>query len=187
MKTGLKDSWRRYLGIVLVGLVGLNVVTYLSYTMRRVLEEQTLAARVSSLESDVQREGKLAADLRRRMETMEQNRLDLARFYSEIVGQRKTGQRRTHLELEEIAAQLGLRPERSTYTEEELKGAPLMRFKITMPLTGSYKQLISFVDRLEHAPRFLTVDQVHISARGEASLDVLISAYFRTEAKGKHG
>jgi hypothetical protein len=62
-----------------------------------------------------------------------------------------------------------------------VNGLPLTRFRFTMPVTGSYAQLVAFLDRLERSSYFVTVDQVQFSGTqgGEAPmLGLTLSTYF---------
>jgi Tfp pilus assembly protein PilO len=53
-----------------------------------------------------------------------------------------------------------------------------------MPLSGTYGQLVSFLDKIQRSPRFVTVDEVRLS-RAEAGqrpeMEVSFSAFFRPE------
>ena len=65
-----------------------------------------------------------------------------------------------------------------------MKGSDsLARFRITMPISGSYRQIVSFLQRIEALPHFVTVDSISLredSAAGGRStnLNVVLSVYF---------
>jgi Tfp pilus assembly protein PilO len=53
-----------------------------------------------------------------------------------------------------------------------------------MPVSGNYRQLTAFLERMERSSHFITVDEVSLrkrSAAGDADLDVTMSAYVRSE------
>jgi Tfp pilus assembly protein PilO len=107
-----------------------------------------------------------------------------------VVRERRGSEAAALHEVESLARELGLHPERRTYRHAEVKGLPLVRVEINMPISGSYTQLVSFLDRLERSSAFLTVDRVELrgkeGAEGEADLSVVLSAYFRAEAAEGH-
>jgi Tfp pilus assembly protein PilO len=135
----------------------------------------------------VERERRATAELRRKAETVESNNRDVARFYREVVGGRRIGLLPVLEELEGIAARLGLESPRRNYAPKEVKGvAGLSRFQVTMPVTGNYRQLGSFLGALEQSPHFLTVDKVTLRQKegSTADLAVVLSAYFRGDEGG---
>jgi Tfp pilus assembly protein PilO len=168
-------------GWIAVGaLAAVNAIGFLVYTLPKRLEDRNLNARVASLRAEVERERVIAMRLRRRSEALQANAADAKRFYEGL------GSRTLLLtvleELQRTPSELGLRVGRRSYQPNAVKGLPLTRYSITMPVTGSYRQLTSFLDRMEGSPHFLTVDQVNLRKRvsaGEADLDVTMSAYVR--------
>src|SRR5262249_48865046 len=155
-------------------------------------QERTVAARVDDLRADLERERALVASLGEREATLRQNADDAKRFYGEVVGRREERLGPGLKGIEKTAQQLGLQTGRIGSQPREVKQAPLVRFGITMPITGTYQQLVQFLDRIERSKEFLTVDQV--SLRGKegsgADLNVELSAYFRSgpqDAGGSRG
>ena len=61
----------------------------------------------------------------------------------------------------------------------------LLRIKVTLPLEGSYAQLVAFLERVERSKHFLTVDRIALTGDtdGAANLQVELSAYFRSEGR----
>ena len=80
--------------------------------------------------------------------------------------------------------QLGLTLGNRTYDDEGVKGSDsLARFRITMPISGSYRQVASFLQRIEALPHFVTVDSIAIREDTAApsrstNLNVALSVYF---------
>jgi Tfp pilus assembly protein PilO len=90
-------------------------------------------------------------------------------------------------EIEAMAHQPGLVAGRRGYTREALKGMPLTRVAIKLPLEGSYQNLVGFLEKVERGKRFLTVDKIALSQKaedrgGQALLLVELSAFFKEEA-----
>lgn len=181
----MSPAWRRRAWTFLGALAALNAGAFFAYTLPKRLEERTLAARVLSLRAEVDGERQVVARLRRRVETLQANAADATRFY-ESLGSRS--QLLTVLEeLQRTPRELGLKVGPRAYEPAQVKGLPLTRYAINMPLTGSYRQLTAFLDRMEGSSHFLTVDQVNLRKRvaaGEADLDVSMSAYVRSPSRG---
>jgi Tfp pilus assembly protein PilO len=180
--------WRRWAWIGLGAVAALNALVFVVYTVPKRLEERSLAARVASLRSEVERDRATVARLRRRTEAVQANAADATRFYDGL------GSRRELLavlaELQRTSRELGLRVGRRSYEPKEVRGLPLTRYSITMPLSGTYRQLTSFLDRIERSPHFLTADEVSLRKRGaggEADLDVVMSAYVRSDLRATDG
>jgi Tfp pilus assembly protein PilO len=172
---------RRRSWIALGGLAALNAIVFAAYTFPKRLEERSVNERIVSLKAEVERERMVVGRLRRRAETLQANAADVKRFYDGL------GTRSLLLsvleELQRTSTQLGLKVGRRSYEPNQVKGLPLTRYAITMPVTGSYRQLTAFLDRMEGSSHFLTVDQVNLRKRvaaGEADLDVAMSAYVRS-------
>jgi Tfp pilus assembly protein PilO len=84
-----------------------------------------------------------------------------------------------------IARQLGLTLGSRSYSNDAVKGShSLARFRITMPISGTYPQVASFLQRLEALPHIVTVDSIALHedsgvAYGRSTnLNVVLSIYF---------
>lgn len=174
---------RRHLLLAFVGLLGLNAAVFAAHTLPRTMQERSARSRAAVVRAEVERERLRTAALRERVEAARSNASDRERFYREVVGERRSSLHTILREMEITAAELGLRLEQ-TIDEQKVEGAPLDRFVIRMPVTGTYRQLVSFLERLEQSGHFLTVDQIQLRDKGgekAAKLDVVVSAYFRRE------
>ena len=83
-----------------------------------------------------------------------------------------------------MAREPGLTAGHRGYAREPVKGTPLVRVMITVPLSGTYGQLVGFLEKVERGKRFITVDRVAIRRNtsehgGQAQLAVELSGYFR--------
>lgn len=187
-----RPFWHRRLRVPLLVLLGLNAAVFLVYTLPRTVRERTLASRLVTLRADVEREGRFTAALRKQAETVRSNTRDMERFYRQVVGNQDEDLLKSVEDLEKIASNLGLKPQRRSFKAEELKGVPLVRLVVSMPVSGTYRQLVSFLDRIERSPRFVIVDKVQLQERGqagsdEADLRIVLSCYFRSETGASRG
>jgi Tfp pilus assembly protein PilO len=180
----VKPFWRRRLLLPFLVLLGLNLAALAAYTMPRTIRERTLIGRGASLREELLQQRQQTDALRRRSETMTRNTADTRRFYGQTLGT-KASLLAVQRDLEALAHELGLRTGNRTYTTEEVKGSDsIRRFEMTMQVKGTYRQLVSFLDRLERLPHFLTLDQVRLGRResgGATQLDLRLSLYFRVE------
>ena len=169
----MKPFWRRRLLVPFLVLLALNVGVFLAYTLPRRMQEKNIASRAVVLREEVERERRSTAELRRRAETLESNNRDVARFYREVVGGRRIGLLPVLEELEALANKLGLQSPRRNYAPKEVKGvAGLSRFQVTMPMTGTYRQLGAFLGSIEAFCRAKELNYVRVSS--DVPLDDLV-------------
>ena len=128
------------------------------------------------------------AALKERADTIRSNTRDTDRFYRDVVARPKEGLLPTLEYVEKTAEELGLTARSRSYTERDVKGLAV-EFVIAMPLSGPYKQIVAFLDRLEQSSRFLIVDEVQLHSRTDVGADLAfsLSAYFRAEPGEVHG
>ena len=184
----MSPRWRRRALVVLAVGAGLNGVVYAAYTLPRTLSARRLAQRKQDLENEVQRERLAAERQHRQAETIRANTDDARRFYESTVGGRAASLVPVLRSIEGMAREGGMRPGAAGYRAQDVKGLPLDRFVITMPVAGTYRQLVSFVQRLEQSPYFLILDEVRFSGEGtgsRAELSMVLSCYFRESGEGE--
>lgn len=167
----------------LLALFAANVVLFVAYTLPRTLQERSLAAHAAALKSDVEREKRNLQRLRERADTIRANGQDLEAFYGKTL--QEPGQLISVLkEIDKQAPSSGGR----SFRPADVKGAAVSRFIVTMPLSGSYDQLVAFLRTLERSPHFVTVDRVALREKEQAAqLDVELSVYFRAAPPGEKG
>ena len=181
----MRPFWQRRLLPPAVALAAVNAVAFFAYTRPRAACEKNIAERAVGLREDVAAERARVARVRQRAQALESNAGDVGRFYAAV------GPRDTVLAVQEdivgLGRQLGLTIGARSYTNEAVKGGKgLSRFKIVTPVTGSYRQVATFLHRLESMSHFVTVDQVALredaaaGARG-TNLNITLSVYFREE------
>ena len=86
--------------------------------------------------------------------------------------------------IEAMARAPGLTPGRRSFRRREIEDVALERVAVTLPLDGSYEQLVGFLQEVERSPRFLTVDRISLRGDddGEGTLQVEMSAFMRLPA-----
>jgi Tfp pilus assembly protein PilO len=174
----MRPLWRRLL-LPLAILALVNTAVYGAYTLPRTIAERTLAARAAALRGEVEREQQRLHEERRQDRLLTRNAEDVAELYKRA-GQ-KTSILKVRDEVEALAREIGFRLGTRSYTDEPVKGLPLTRFRFSMPVTGTYAQLVAFLDRLERSNHFVTVDQVQLRGTedgGTPVLNLTLSTYF---------
>jgi Tfp pilus assembly protein PilO len=181
----MKPFWRRRLLVPALVLLALNVGAYLAYTMPRAKFERDIAAEAVTLRQEVAEERARVEAKRRRARTIQDNTADVARFYEAV------GTKDTVLAVQEdivaLGRRLGLRMGSRSYGNESVKGSnSLSRFRITMPISGTYRQLVQFLEGLQAMDHFVTVDSIALredtgAAGRSTSLNVVLSVYFKDE------
>jgi Tfp pilus assembly protein PilO len=177
----VKPFWRRRLLVPALVLLALNAGTFFAYTLPRGARERTITARALVLRDEVAQERSRVEGVRERARTIEANKADVGRFYQALG--RKDSLLRIQEDIVAVARQLGLTLGSRAYSNEAVKGSEsLARFKITMPISGSYRQVASFLQRIEALPHFVTVDSISLredsGAGRSTSLSVVLSVYF---------
>jgi Tfp pilus assembly protein PilO len=178
----MKPFWQRRLLPPALVLAAANGVAYFAYTRPRTDFERDIATRAVSLREEVAGERARVARVRQRVHALETNAGDVGRFYESV------GRKDTVLAVQEdivgLGRQLGLTIGSRSYAKDTVKGGKgLARFRIVMPVSGSYRQIATFLHRLESMRHFVTVDQVALredaGAGGRAtSLNISLSVYF---------
>jgi Tfp pilus assembly protein PilO len=180
------EAWGRGLRRVLLGLLAVNVAVFATYTAPRLLTRRSQEREVQVLRAEVAREQAIVGAMRDRATTVEANERDTRRFLARVLEPASSGLMAVLSEIEKDASEAGLELQSRTMTHDGLRGLPVVRVAINLPVRGSYADLVAFVERLEASRRFLVVDAVALRrhrAGGEAEMNVDLSAYFR-EAEG---
>jgi Tfp pilus assembly protein PilO len=110
--------------------------------------------------------------------------VDVERFYARLGPKGTLSQVRAEITM--LARELGLKVGGLSYNPEEVKGGEgVAQLQMRMGVSGTYRELAAFLDRLERSSYFVTVDQIQIGKReqsGQAALDITLSAFYRAPA-----
>lgn len=177
-----RPFWRRRLLPAVVALVALNLVVLAAWTVPRTLRLRNAEARVQVAREEVETERARAAGIRERAGAIDANTSDLQTFYDGVVGTEQIDLLPTLEEIEQMARAPGLTPGRRRFSREEIENVALERVSITLPLEGSYEQLVGFLQEVERSARFLTVDRISLRSsggEGAGTLQVELSAFMR--------
>lgn len=177
----MRRRWRDRLKVPLLVLLILNVGVYVAFTMPRSMRERSAAVRGAVLRDEIERDRRVTAALRARSDAMRSNREDLDRFYERLGPKGTLSQVRA--EITTLAQDLGLRVGGLAYSPETVKGGEgVAQLHMRMQVSGTYRELAAFLDRLERSAHFVTVDQIQLRKRdtgSEGGLDIALSSFYR--------
>jgi len=173
---------RLKVGAILGSVAILNLILYLMLNLPRMHRESQEEGRVTVVTqnlAEVSRRVSLMKDLDGRYET---ERGKMEHFYNEILGTKDSRMIQIQREVRSIATSLQMDPETIAYTPEILDKVGLVRFGISVPLVGDYRNLRQFISRIEKSENFLIIDSVTLGGAkdGGALLDlnIQLSTYF---------
>jgi Tfp pilus assembly protein PilO len=184
--TAAAPFWRTRLLPAFLVLLGVNLAGFVAWTGPRYWGQRSAASRLEAAQAEAARRRAATAALRERAKAIRDNTADVQRFYESLGGTEKTDLLPTLQAIEEMARTPGLRPGTRTFRREDAEGARAERVAVTLPLEGSYGQLVGFLREVQRSPRFVTVDSVAMRAgrgEGETALQVVLSAYLRRPAE----
>jgi Tfp pilus assembly protein PilO len=178
--------WQKRLLPAFLVLLGLNLLALAGWTGPRYWRQRNAATRAEAARAEVEQQRAEVLGLRERAGAIRANASDVQRFYKST-GTEKSELLPTLEAIEEMARGPGLQPGARSFRREEVQDAHVERVVVTLPLEGSYAQLVGFLREVERSPRFLTVDRVAMRAdpEGATSLQVELSAYLRPSAGGR--
>ncbi len=183
--TGGKPFWRRRLLPLFLVLLAANVLAFAAWTGPRYWMQKNAARRAEAARAELERQRQVTISLRERTAAIRENAADVERFERSLAGAERSDLLPALKAIEDLARSPGLKPGARTFERDEVKDAPVERVAVTLPLEGSYEQLVGFLREVEASPRFLTVDRVSMRAenQGGGRLQVELSTYLRTSGE----
>lgn len=173
------------LGLLLIANLGF----YLFLNMPRLRALGDLRSARASVLSSL----KVTTDRNERMnhliQTYDEELVRLDDFYGNRLGTQGSRMTAIQREVRAIAREFRIDPENIDYVTTQVEGTDLMRFQITVPLTGGYPNLRHFLNRIESSQHLLTVDSVELTGSREGgamlSLTVKMATYFKSLDRGR--
>lgn len=186
---GLLKRRRGFLWLLAVLL--LNAAVFAGVTHRLANKQERLAVELERLRAEL---GEKEVELRVVSESearAARNAEAVRRFWSDVVQGRAPGLTEAWDEIDRLASETNVARGRTGYDRELLK-VGLEQIKATMPVAGSYFDLVRFINRLERSERFFLVEQIALSQRktGESAIQLdcriafFLKAGTRAEAAG---
>lgn len=165
------------LGALLLVANGVGFAAFTWPRLTRVRRAESRAQAVSTRKATLQ---KLWSQVITRKELVTQNRKDIESLNRDHLKYRAEDLFKAQREIEKLALDAGLKPKKSAYSLERIKGTELVRCVVTLPLDGSYKNLTGFLSRIESAKRFIVVEQMALAEEeAGAKMNLKLSAIFK--------
>lgn len=148
---------RAVLGILLLGnLVLLSLMLYPPGGSLVELEDRLISLRQRSLEQNRALEG-----LRTLTTRVRESRAAGEKFLTSFFMDRRKAASTIVSELSSLAKQAGIRPKEHSFVLEPVEGAEdLSIMTVNGAYEGSYADLIQFLFRIDHSPRFLIIENL---------------------------
>jgi Tfp pilus assembly protein PilO len=151
-------SRRRYYLPLAIGLA-VNVAVYVALTYRLATKQERLAREQGSLTETVENRRAELAELESERERLVRNEETADAFWSEVVQPRDPGLTEAIAELDRLAESSGVEAGRTQFQYSELD-VGLVQVIASMPLEGTYFNLVRFINSLERSPRFFLVREI---------------------------
>jgi type IV pilus assembly protein PilO len=119
------------------------------------------------------------ANLKNRLQRLQQAENDLKSVYSRILIPNQSGVTDIRLELESLAQSLEIKKENFTYNYEPLPDFNLQQFRLGVPVEGNYRNIRRFINSIERSKHFLILERVDLSEQKSdiLNLDFQLSTY----------
>lgn len=175
-----ENLWR--VAAVLGGLLALNLAFYLFLNMPRLRALESLEDRRNTAARDLRTTTERVAKIQNLLTVYDEQTLKLDDFYENMLGTQMDRMTTIQKEIRSIATEFHIDPEAIDYNPEEIEGAGMTLFQITIPLIGGYPNLRQFINRIESSKHLLIVDSVELTGAREGgamlSLTIKISTVF---------
>ncbi len=179
----LRESLGR-VGAVLGALLLLNLGFYLFLNLPRLRALQSLEDRRNTSARDLHATTVRVEAMQSLLARYDEETRRLDDFYENLLGTQMDRMTTIQKEVRSIATEFHIDPEAIDYHPEELEGAGLTLFQITIPLIGGYPNLRQFINRIESSKHLLIVDSVELTGAREGgamlSLTIKISTVFHS-------
>ncbi len=173
-----RPFWLRRLLPAFAALLALNLATLAAWTLPHGYRQRNAQAQLQAARKELAGVRSSTARLRERAAAIRSNLADAQRFYAKHAGDRTSELIPTLEAVETMARAPGLEPGARSLARSDVAGTRLEQVKVTLPLQGSYGQLVRFLRDVETSPRFLTIDSISMrTTEGGATLNVVLSTY----------
>jgi Tfp pilus assembly protein PilO len=183
-----KPFWmkRRYYLPLAIGLA-VNGLVYLALTYRLATKQERLAREQTSLTETLEGRKADLAKLESERERLVRNDETADAFWTEVVQPRDPGLTEAIRELDRLAGSSGVEAGQIGFQYDELD-VGLVQVTASMPLEGTYFNLVRFINSLERSQRFFLVRKIGLrkSSQEDAiiALTCDVSFFYRTSEDG---
>ena len=155
----------------LLGLALANIVIYGAVTYRLATKQERLAQQQASLSEEIASRQEELSTLREEQERIERNDAVAETFWAEVVEPLTPGLTDALAEIDRLARQSNVERGRTSYSQNVLD-VDLREMKVSMPLRGTYFDLVRFINVLERSDRFFLVREIALRDANEGQLNL---------------
>ena len=189
MTPDLKPFWRKrryWVSLVVVTLA--NAVVYGAGTHRLATKQERLTREQAELTELVALRVEELTSFSSERTQIAKNDAAADRFWNEIVRKRDPGLAEAIAEIDRLAGESRVSWDRTSFDYEDLD-VGLVEVHANIPLSGSYFDLVGFINRLERSPRFFLVTRLGLkrSSGRDADLDLSCEIAFFLRANEAYG
>ena len=184
-----RPSFRERLTVIVSGLAALvviNLLVLVAVNRPRLARAENADQTTATLDAQVERAEKQVDDLGAKVDRLESNKAALEKFFNEDLDSKRARLVAIQREIQKIAETFQVGLNQLKFDHEEVPGTNLIRFAVTIPLTGGYYNLRQFVQEVERSDIFLIIESVQLqqSERGGAmlNLNIRLTSYFIDDA-----
>lgn len=166
----------------LLALVAINLLLLVAVNWPRLARAENADQTTLALDAQVKRAERQVEDLRAKVERLESNKAALEKFFNDDLDSKRARLVAIQQEIHKIAQTFQVSLHQLNFDHEEVPGTNLIRFIVTIPLTGGYYNLRQFVQEVERSDIFLTIESIQLqqSERGGVmlNLNIRVTSYF---------
>ena len=162
-----KPRFQRFL----LGLALANVVIYGAVTYRLATKQERLTQQRASLSQEIASQQEELSALQKEQERIARNDAVAEEFWSDVVQPLTPGLTDALAEIDRLARQSNVERGRTSYSQTVLD-VDLREMKVSMPLQGTYFDLVRFINVLERSPRFFLVREISLRDADEGRLNL---------------
>ena len=167
----------------LAGLALANVVIYGAVTHRLATKQDRLTREEAALAQEIASRQEELSALQTEQERITRNDAVANAFWSEVVQPLTPGLTEAVAEIDRLAREAGVTRARTSYSQD-LLAVGLREVKVSMPLQGTYFDLIRFINLLERSGRFFLVREIALgdTEGGQLNLRCDVSFFLKAVA-----
>jgi len=183
MKRLYRRQRQQYLLAILLGVIALVNVLFFLILYRPVRgEHDRLQSSIERLHTQVQNQRQEIARLEKLSAQLEGSEKDRQQLFVTHFIPRQAGFSEILPELDEIAANAGVRKTRVDYAIDDAPRYGLYSVKMRVPVTGEYSNIVRFIKNLEHSDTFFIINSIEVrgSAGSSSSADLSLSLGLET-------
>lgn len=178
----LKEKFNAFIPAFLIILICSFLLIFWNFYLKNKFSISFI--KISQLEKKLKEEKDLNNNLKIEKRQWEDVILKIKKF-EEKLGTKKENLGNIINEIEELSKRCGFVPHSYAFTYQEKERKNFVEFKISFPFEGDYASVRNFLNLIEMADMFLTLDSINLRTSGElsekVSLQFQISTYFKGE------